>query len=48
VLDVGDVVSVSFLFNLLDLDQVANGVNHSTDLWSIFFYNNIIDALQAK
>jgi hypothetical protein len=47
VLDVSDVISEP-LFNLLDLDQVANRMNHATDLWTIFFYDNIIDALQTK
>jgi hypothetical protein len=43
-----DEVLVSSLFNLLDLDQVASGVCHATNFWTVFLNYNIVDALEPK
>jgi hypothetical protein len=48
VLDEDDEVLASSLFDLLNLYQVTCCVHHATNFWTIFFDDNIIDALESE
>jgi len=39
---------MSFLLDLLNLNEMAHCMHHATNLWTIFFNNDITDSLESK